>query len=143
MPRPPTPLLLGALLVAASLALLGLRANPANPANPPTAANAANAPRAQAAKLRQAEAAELATLLAQRKAATTPREALALQRRIERRKRQTELELLRAQAQAARSSDATALAEAIDARIQQAEQAWQLSADPSTAPATPTTPETR
>lgn len=113
-------------LLILSLVLLGLRPKgPAGPVQPQTL-------RGQAAQLRSAEATEIATLLAQRKAATSPREALALQLRIEQHKRKTELSLLRAQAQAARSAQDEPLAAAIDAQIQRAEAAWKLSAEPTT-----------
>jgi hypothetical protein len=122
--------LIGALLLVGSLVLVGLRSGaPAGSAAP---AGPAHGLRRQAAELRQLEAAELATLRAQRKAAASPREALALQQHIEQRKRQTELALLRAQALAARASEATALADAIGVQIQQAERAWKLPAHQAT-----------
>ena len=111
-------------LLILSLLLLGLR--------PGAPAGAVQTLRGRAAQLRTAEATEVAALLAQRKAAPSTREALVLQQRIEQRKRQTELSLLRAQAQAARAAQDEPLAAAIDAQIQQAEAAWKLSAETPT-----------
>lgn len=113
-----------ALLGALCAGLLGSHPNGVTRGTP--------APELAATHAGQAQARDLAALRAQRDAAPSHREALALQRRIEQRKRQTELQLLHAQARAARAAGDTALGAAIDTQLRGAEKAWDLAVVPLT-----------
>ena len=91
----------------------------------------------QATALHAREAQDLRPLQERRRAALSHAEALAVQRRIEDRKRLTELQILATQAELARASRATALADTIDAKIELLQERWALTPDSPLVPSIP------